>query len=97
MVTNHGTHAVWIVVFSLFTGLLLRADPDAKPSADSLAAIASSLKWQTGTVTIKDALAKIDLTIARPEELQRLLAIDRYEIRARTGRRRAMSKIPQQL
>lgn len=36
--------------------------PATKPTADSLAAIASSLKWQTGTVTLRDGLAKINLT-----------------------------------
>src|SRR5260221_13544072 len=49
----------------LGTGLHLRAEPDptpAKPTPDSMAAIASSLKWQTGTVTLKDGLAKINLT-----------------------------------
>jgi len=48
----------------LLTSLLLHADPDpapAKPTADSLAAIASSLKWQTGMITLKDGLAKINL------------------------------------
>ena len=43
----------------------LRADPEpapAKPTRESLAAIASSLKWQTGTITLKDGLAKINLT-----------------------------------
>src|SRR5271170_5760577 len=48
----------------LLTGLFLRADNPAptRPSADTLAAIASSLKWQTGTITLKDGLAKINLT-----------------------------------
>src|SRR5260221_11879931 len=49
----------------LGTGLHLRAEPDptpAKPTPDSMAAIASSLKWQTGTITLKDGLAKINLT-----------------------------------
>jgi uncharacterized membrane-anchored protein len=50
---------------SLLTGLLVRADDPvlpAKPTADTLAAMASSLKWQTGTITLKDGLAKINLT-----------------------------------
>jgi len=46
----------------LFSGLLLRADPETKPTSDSLAAIAASLKWQTGMVTLKNGLAKITLT-----------------------------------
>jgi uncharacterized membrane-anchored protein len=53
-----------IGVLSLLTGLLLRADDPvpSHPSDDTLAAIASSLKWQTGTITLKDGLAKINLT-----------------------------------
>jgi uncharacterized membrane-anchored protein len=48
----------------LLAGPLLRADDPTptRPSADSLAAMASSLKWQTGTVSLKDGLAKINLT-----------------------------------
>jgi uncharacterized membrane-anchored protein len=48
----------------LLTGLLLRADDPtpSSPSADTMAAMESSLKWQTGTVTLKDGLAKINLT-----------------------------------
>jgi uncharacterized membrane-anchored protein len=48
----------------LFSGLALRADDDAPPklSADAKATLAAGLKWQTGTVTIKDGLAKINLT-----------------------------------
>ena len=49
----------------LLTSLLVRADdptPPPRPSADSLAALDSSLKWQTGTITLKDGLAKINLT-----------------------------------
>ena len=60
--TNHGTRAAWAFVLCLFTGLLLRAEPDAKPSPDTVATLGSSLKWQTGTVTLKDGLAKIELT-----------------------------------
>jgi len=40
-------------------------------------------------------LATIDLATAMPHELQRLLAIDRYESRARTRRRRASAKLEQ--
>jgi len=52
----------FLLVF--LTGLLLRADDPtpSRPSADTLAALASSLKWQTGTITLKDGLAKINLT-----------------------------------
>ena len=48
----------------LLTGLLLRAEEPTptRPSADTRAVIASSLKWQTGTITLKDGLAKINLT-----------------------------------
>jgi hypothetical protein len=56
--------ATWVIAFCLFTGLLARADDSAppRPSADALAAIVASLKWQTGTITIKDGLAKFNLT-----------------------------------
>ena len=63
MFFNHVSSAVWASAFCLLTGLLLRADdPPPRPSADALAAMESSLKWQTGTVTLKDGLAKINLT-----------------------------------
>src|ERR1700712_2856878 len=54
---------IWGLALCFLTGLLLHAeDPATKPTADSRAAIASSLKWQTGTITIKNDLAKINLT-----------------------------------
>jgi hypothetical protein len=40
-------------------------------------------------------LATIDLATAMPHELQRLLAIDRYESCPRTRRRRASAKLKQ--
>src|ERR1039458_5811020 len=54
----------WAMALCLLTGLLLRAaDPTPpRPSADTLAVMESSLKWQTGTITLKDGLAKINLT-----------------------------------
>lgn len=54
-----------LLSFFLLNGLLGHADdpvPPSKPSADSRAAIASALKWQTGSITLKDGLAKINLT-----------------------------------
>ena len=42
-----------------------------------------------------EMLAAMDLATATPDELQRLLAIDRYESRARTRRRRASAKLEQ--
>lgn len=49
--------------FVLFGNTLLRADDPSQPrmSKDERALIASSLKYQTGTITLKDGLAKIDL------------------------------------
>jgi len=45
------------------TSLLAQAEPETKqPSHEELAAIASSLQWQTGTITLRDGLAKINLT-----------------------------------
>jgi uncharacterized membrane-anchored protein len=51
-------------LLALLASLMLRADDDAAPklSQDDRAALASSLKWQTGTITLKDGLAKINLT-----------------------------------
>jgi uncharacterized membrane-anchored protein len=49
-----------LVLFST-AGLFLHADAPARPTADQMAAIASSLHWQTGTVTLRDGLAKLDL------------------------------------
>ena len=56
--------AVLAGAFGLAGMASLRADPApaAKPDADALAAMASSLKWQTGTITLKDGLATINLT-----------------------------------
>lgn len=51
-------------VFGLITGLLAQAAPDvpSQPSKETLEALASSLKWQTGTITLRNGLAKINLT-----------------------------------
>ena len=60
--------ATWALALCCLTALFLRADdptnaaPTAQPTADSRAVMASSLKWQTGTITLKDGLAKINLT-----------------------------------
>jgi hypothetical protein len=43
----------------------------------------------------QDMLATMDLATATPKQLQRLLAIDRYESRARTRRRRASARLEQ--
>ncbi len=53
--------AAGIAALTLFTGLLRADDPAPQPSQDQLAAIASSLKWQTGTVSLRGDLAKINL------------------------------------
>ena len=49
----------------LLAGLVLRADNPTlpnQPSADTLAKTEQSLKWQTGTISLRDGLAKINLT-----------------------------------
>jgi uncharacterized membrane-anchored protein len=54
-----------LLLSSLLFISALRAEPDsipAKPSQDQLAAMAASLKWQTGSISLKDGLAKISLT-----------------------------------
>jgi len=52
-----------VAVLSLALPFLLRADPagEAHLSSDQMAAEASALQWQTGTITLKDGLAKIEL------------------------------------
>jgi uncharacterized membrane-anchored protein len=59
----HHRSILLTVVLGLFAALLLRAD-DASPklSEDQMAAIAAGLKWQTGTIDLKNGLAKITLT-----------------------------------
>jgi len=55
--------AVLTVALCFFAGLLLRADdPAPELSRDAKEAIAASLKWQTGVITLKNGLAKITLT-----------------------------------
>jgi uncharacterized membrane-anchored protein len=55
---------IWTLALTLAGSLLLRADDPApaRPSADALAAMQQSLKWQTGTIALKGGLAKINLT-----------------------------------
>jgi len=72
----------------------LLANEDTNSMAAALHAAAAHLDLQRVQKIRRDMLAKMDLAIATPEDLQRLLAIDRYETRARTRRRRASSKIP---
>jgi len=52
------------LILCLLATLVLRADDPApaKSDADSEAALAASLKWQTGVIDIKNGLAKINLT-----------------------------------
>jgi hypothetical protein len=62
---------------------------------DTLAAVevaAAQVDLQRIQRIRRNMLAKIDLATATPKELQHLLAIDRYETRARTRRRRALSR-----
>jgi uncharacterized membrane-anchored protein len=61
---NTKTH-FWIAAFCLLGTLFLRADDPATPAGptpDQLKSLDASLKWQTGTITLKDGLAKINLT-----------------------------------
>jgi uncharacterized membrane-anchored protein len=63
MSSNRVFSTVGAIMLGLTATLVLRADdPPAPPSKDAAAAIASSLKWQTGSITVKDGLAKINLT-----------------------------------
>ena len=71
----------------------LLANEDTNNMAAALHAAAAHLDLQRVQKIRRDMLAKMDLAIATPKDLQRLLAIDRYETRARTRRRRASSRI----
>jgi uncharacterized membrane-anchored protein len=65
MLMKLGKPAALAAIICLGPGFIARGDPDpaaAKPDMDSLAAMASSLKWETGTITLKEGLAKINLT-----------------------------------
>ena len=65
MFTKNASIGIAACALCFFASLLLRADPAPTPdkaTGDNAAAIASSLKWQTGTITLKDGLAKINLT-----------------------------------
>jgi len=65
MGTKHVSFGVFALALCLFSALVLRADaptPPGRPSADTLAAMEQTLKWQTGAISLKDGLAKINLT-----------------------------------
>ncbi len=51
-----------LIALCLFAAVAVRADDAPKPTKDQLAQMAQSLQWQTGTVTLKDGLAKINLS-----------------------------------
>jgi nitrate reductase beta subunit len=71
----------------------LLANEDTNNMSAALHAAAAHLDLQRVQKIRRDMLAKMDLATATPKDLQRLLAIDRYETRARTRRRRASSRI----
>ena len=71
----------------------LLANEDENFMAAALHAAAAHLDLQRVQKIRRNKFGRMDLAIASAEDLQRLLAIDRYETRARTRRRRAMSKI----
>jgi uncharacterized membrane-anchored protein len=50
-----------IIAVCLLTALAARADESAHLSKDQILSTVSALKWQTGTITLKDGLAKINL------------------------------------
>jgi len=56
------TAALRLIALCLFATLAARADNTPPPSQDQLALMAQSLKWQTGTITLKEGLAKINLS-----------------------------------
>jgi hypothetical protein len=81
-------HDVEILAKSLAGDDLLGGDIEA-------ATIVASTCFDIDRIRIarEDLLADLDLTTATPEQLQRLLAIDRYEIRARSKRRQAVRNL----
>jgi uncharacterized membrane-anchored protein len=57
------TPTLRIVALCLFALLAARADDaSAHLSKDQIVSLVSALKWQTGTITLKDGLAKINLS-----------------------------------
>jgi uncharacterized membrane-anchored protein len=64
MFVKNASFSASALALCLLTSLLLRADDPtpSRPSADTMAAVAASLQWQTGSITLKDGLAKINLT-----------------------------------
>jgi nitrate reductase beta subunit len=71
----------------------LLANEDTNSTAAALHAAAAHLDLERVQKIRRDMLTKMDLATATPKDLQRLLAIDRYEARARTRRHSACSKI----
>ena len=71
----------------------LLADEEPHYMAAALETAAAHIDLLRIQKTRCSTLAKMDLANATAEELQHLLAIDRYEIRARTRRRRASSRM----
>ncbi len=63
MSINILTPTLRIVALCLFALLAARADDaSAHLSKDQIVSLVSALKWQTGTITLKDGLAKINLS-----------------------------------
>jgi uncharacterized membrane-anchored protein len=65
MLRKYFSFAAYLMALCLLTASFLRADDPAAPphpTQDQIDKMASSLKWQTGTITLKDGLAKINLT-----------------------------------
>src|ERR1700761_5723696 len=54
--------AAWGVILALLAPLVLRADSEPAPSRETMETLASSLQWQTGTITLRNGLAKLNLT-----------------------------------
>ena len=69
MSINILTPTLRIVALCLFALLAARADDaSAHLSKDQIVSLVSALKWQTGTITLKDGLAKINLSDACLEQ-----------------------------
>jgi hypothetical protein len=68
-------------------------NPDDAQREAAIEAAAAHLEIERARDVRKEMLSTIDLESVTPKELWRLIAVDRYEARARTKRRRAYSKM----
>ena len=76
-----------------FARAIAGENPDNERREAAIEAATAQLEIQRVRDVRNGILSTIDLTSVTPNELWRLLAVERYETRARTNRRRASAKI----